>query len=178
MGREQKRKQQKKNARKIKEVEDVSLFTFSSFIKTTIALLLVIFFSYFILAFFVTKEYNFGTNNKDKNENADSSSSVSNLIVASNIFDQSENSYYVYFYDFNNEDERISSSISNISDVVYRVNTASGFNSKYVTDGSGNINAKTLDDLKVKAPTLIKIDNDTISSYYEGVNGIINALNK
>ena len=177
MGREQKRKQQKKIARKINE-EEVSLFTFSSFIKTTVALLLVIFFSYFILAFFVTKEYNFGTNNKDKNENADSSNSVSNQIVASNIFNQSENSYYVYFYNFNDEDERVSSSISNISDVVYRVNTASGFNSKYVTDGSGNINAKTLDDLKVKAPTLIKIDNDTISSYYEGVNGIINALNK
>lgn len=176
MGREQKRKQQKKIARKINEEEEASLFTFSSFIKTTIALLLVIFFSYFILAFFVTKEYNFGTNNKDKEENTDSSSSVSNPIVASNIFNQSEDSYYVYFYDFNDEDERVSSSISNISDVVYRVNTASGFNSKYVTDEVGNSKAKTLDDLKVKAPTLIKIDNDTISSYYEGVNDIINAL--
>ena len=76
-----------------------------------------------------------------------------------------------------NEDEKIKSYIDNISP-VYRVNTASRFNSKYVTNDTGNSNAKSLDDLKVKNPTLIKIDNDTIVSYYEGVSTIIDGINK
>lgn len=177
MGRELKRKQKKKYEGNVKEENDINLFTVSGFIRTVAGIVFVLFLSYFILAFFVTKELDFNSKKESDNSASESSSNVSNQILASNIFSQSEDSYYVYFYDFNNEDEKIKSYIDNISP-VYRVNTASGFNSKYVTTDTGNSNAKSLDDLKVKNPTLIKIDNDTIVSYYEGVSTIIDGINK
>ena len=40
-------------------------------------------------------------------------------------------------------------------------------NSKYIAEES-NKNAKKLEDLKVKAPTVIKIKNNEIVAYYEG----------
>ena len=39
-------------------------------------------------------------------------------------------------------------------------------NSKYISE-TGNKNAKKLEELKVVAPTLIKISNETITEYYE-----------
>ena len=173
MGREQKRKQVKKYKGRSNE-EETPLFTLSTFIRIVAVVFLIIFFSYFILAFFVTKEYKFGSDNNKKEETTNNSNSVSNQILASNIFNQEQDSYYVYFYNFSDEDERVSDSINNLSETVYRVNTNSGFNSKYVTEDSGNVNAKSLDDLKVKSPTLIKISNDTIIEYYEGINSIVN----
>ena len=47
-------------------------------------------------------------------------------------------------------------------------------NSKYVSDET-NKDAKNLEQLKVKAPTLIKITGETITEYYES-NEIINNL--
>ncbi len=173
MGREQKRRQQKKYVHKNNE-EEVKMFTLSGFIRTVCGIVIILFLSYFILAVFVTKEVDF--KKKDNSSSSNETSSVSNQILASNIFKQKEETYYVYFYDFNDEDSKISSSINNVSETVYRVNTASGFNSNYVTEDASNVNAKGLEDLKVKNPTLIKVTNDTIVSYYEGVDSIVKAL--
>ena len=175
MGREQKRKQDKNYKKKINE-DDIKLFTVSGAVKTVIGVLLILLISYFVLAFFVTKELKSSNKKDDTAEN--SSNTVSNQILASKIFDQSEENYYVYFYDFNDEDDKISSTIGNSSDTVYRVNTASGFNSNYVTEDKGNSSAKDLAGLKVKNPTLIKVSNDSIVEYYEGVSDILNHLSK
>ena len=176
MGREQRRKQQK-NYKNVVESDDFNLFTVSGTVKTIVGLIVVLLLSYFVLAFFVTKEIKFNNDGNSSN-GSDSSSNVSNQILAANVFLQNEDSYYVYFYDFGNEDDRISSNINNITDyTVYRVNTESGFNSRFVTSDAGNSNAKGIDDLKVKAPTLIKVSNDTIVEYYEGVNNIMKAVN-
>lgn len=176
MGRKQKRREEKKVRKNVKE-EEVQFFTLSGFVRTVCGVALILFLSYFILAFFVTKEYSFGSDNS-KSDSSESSNTVSNQILASKIFDQEGDLYYVYFYDFNDADEKISSYLGNISETVYKVNTASGFNSKYVTSDSGNRNVKDVNDLKVKAPTLIKVSNDTVVEYYEGVTEIINAINK
>lgn len=176
MGRELKRKQKKKYEGSVKENEEVNLFTVSGLIRTFAGIVIVLFLSYLILGFFVTKELSFKKSSKSTSSSSSDTSSVSNQILASNIFAQQEDSYYVYFYDFNNEDEKIKDYISGINETVYRVNTASGFNSKYVTSDKGNSSAKSLSDLKVKNPTLIKVSNDSIISYFEGVNSIIDGL--
>ena len=49
---------------------------------------------------------------------------------------------------------------------VYKVDTSSALNANYVSEES-NKSAKTLEDLKVSAPTLIKISGDEIVKYYE-----------
>lgn len=181
MGREQRRKQDKNYKHKVKENDEEKLFTKGTLIKIIIGCSLILFIFYFVLAIFVTKEvkvFDKSNNSTNTSEN-NSDSNVSNKILASKIFEQAEESYYVYFYDFNSEDEKLASAIGNISDTVYRVNTNDGFNKNYVsTSDKGNSNAKSLNDLKVINPTLIKVNNDTISEYYETVSGILNHLNK
>ncbi len=181
MGREQKRKQNKNYRHKVKEDGEEKLFTKGTFIKLIVGCALVLLIFYFVLAIFVTKEIKvFDKNNKDNDTSENSSdSSVSNKILASNIFEQEEDSYYVYFYDFDSEDEKLASAIGNISGTVYRVNTNDGLNKNYVsTSDKGNSSAKDLKNLKVINPTLIKVDNDTISEYYENVSDILKSLNK
>ena len=75
-----------------------------------------------------------------------------------------------YFYDFDEkeQDSRITTLVNNslTGSKVYKVNTKSAMNNKYVGE-TGNKNAKNLEDLKVVTPTLIKIANGTITEYYE-----------
>ena len=52
------------------------------------------------------------------------------------------------------------------------------FKSNYVTLDKGNRKVTSIENLKVKNPTLIKIDNDKVVSYNEGKNEIIKALGK
>ena len=86
---------------------------------------------------------------------------------------------YVYFYDFDSEDEDVGNAIDLISDdKVYRVDTKSGLNSKYVTSDSGNKDVSDINSLKVINPTIIKIDNDKVVEYHEGASDILSYLNK
>lgn len=179
MGREQKRKEQKKyrNVNHENEIVDGSMMKISTILKIILGVVLVIIIFYYFLAVFVTKEVDFSSNKKD-NSNSESSdtTSVSNAILAKNTFDQLDDIYYVYYYDFNDEDEVISSSIGSLSDYsIYRVDTNSGLNSNYVSD-SGNKGVTDISNLKVKNPTIIKIDHDKVVSYYEGVDEISNFL--
>ena len=41
-------------------------------------------------------------------------------------------------------------------------------NKNYVTEESGNRSVSSIDDLKVKNPTVIKITDDKVVGYYEG----------
>lgn len=180
MGRELRRKEEKMNKKnnnfkKNEELDfDIKGSTILKVIFFTVLILLVL---YYIVAVFITKEINVTwSSDTDNTEINYDSSGVSNKILAKNIFNQAEDSYYVYLYDFSNEDSGIASILATKDLTIYRVDTNSGLNKNYVTDGNGNRNAKSLADLKVKAPTLIKIDNDRITAYSEGKNEILNLL--
>ena len=43
---------------------------------------------------------------------------------------------------------------------------------------SGNRKVSNINDLKVKNPTLIKVDNDKVTAYYGGIGEIGDFLNK
>ena len=167
MGRELRRKQAKKEGRSLEKIEindDNQLKKYFINIFVIVGVFAII---YLLSALFITKELDWF--NKDKTEES-SSNGVSNSILASAIFKQNEEEYYVYFYDFDEEEK--DSTITNLvnssitSDKVYKVNTKSAMNANYVGETS-NKSAKTLSDLKVVAPTLIKISGDTITEYYE-----------
>lgn len=171
MGRELRRKQAKKEGKSLKKEEIVEKSQISKLIKTVILLLVIIGAIYLISIIFITKEVDWFEKDEETQQET-----VTNSILASRIFEQSEETYYVYFYDFNDEDTNITSVItSNVSEELYRVDTNSALNAKYVSEES-NKKAKKLDDLKVKAPTLIKISGDTITEYYED-SEILNELN-
>ena len=174
MGRELRRKQAKKEGKSLKNENITEDYSLTKFIKVLIIVILSAVLLYLVSAIFITKEINlFG-----KNNTTNTTQTVSNAILAKSIFNQSEESYYVYFYDFNENNNSINTTISSklSSSKVYRVDTSSSFNSKYVSDTS-NKEAKTLDDLKVVKDTLIKIEGDTITMYLEGEEEITSNLN-
>ena len=167
MGRELRRKQAKKDGKSLEREEVVETNQVRKYLFTVIGIVAVFAIIYLVSALFITKELDWF--NKDKTEEKESNN-VDNAILASNIFKQNEETYYVYFYDFDEEEKNsaITTLVNNslTSSKVYKVNTKSAMNSKYVGE-TGNKNAKTLEDLKVVAPTLIKISSDTITEYYE-----------
>lgn len=177
MGRELKRKQAKKEGKNLKkELYNMNMDNDNQiykFVKMMITLVIIFAVLYIVVGIFVTKEINF-SGNKD-NEVTDS---VSNKILASSIFNQKEEEYYVYFYDFENMNNTIESTLtSKLSEAkIYRVDTKDALNQNYVTEGTGNKSAKTLDDLKVVDNTLIKIVNNEIVRYYETEDEIVSGL--
>lgn len=182
MGREQKRKELKKykNKKIEEEIAGQDMMKVSTILKIILGVVVVILIFYYGLAIFVTKEVDLSSKNKSNDTSeSDNSNSVSNAILAKNTFSQVDDVYYVYYYNFNDEEEVISNSIGNLTDyTIYRVDTSSGLNSNYVDSNNSNKNVTDISNLKVKNPTLIKIDNDKVVAYYDGVNEISNFLNK
>lgn len=182
MGREQKRREQFKNKNKKVEEELDTSIKLTTLLKLVGFMVILLFVIYYVLAVFVTKEISISNGNANSSnseeETENNATTVSDRILASNIFNQKEDEYYVYFYDFSDENEAVASVMSNISTKVYKVDTSSSLNSKYVTDEKGNKKAKKVEDLRVKNSTVIKIDNDKIVEYYEGSSEILDGLSK
>lgn len=164
MGRELRRKQAKREGKSLKNEEIKEEYNVKKIVITCVIVLVSIGFVYLISALFITKELDWFS----KEEVKENTSSVENSILASAIFKQKEDEYYVYFYDFNEDNNMYKNIVSSklSSKKVYNVDTSSGLNSNYVSDVS-NKKATGLDDLKVINDTVIKIVGDTIVEYYE-----------
>ncbi len=164
MGRELRRKQAKREGKSLKNEEIKEEYNVKKIVITCVIVLVSIGFVYLISALFITKELDWFS----KEEVKENTSSVGNSILASAIFKQKEDEYYVYFYDFNEDNNMYKNIVSSklSSKKVYNVDTSSGLNSNYVSDVS-NKKATGLDDLKVINDTVIKIVGDTIVEYYE-----------
>ncbi len=165
MGRELRRKQAKREGKSLQKEEIVEKNQIKQLISITIILVVIIGLIYLISALFITKELDWF----DKDDAPTTPTLATNTILASEIFKQSEEEYYVYFYDYEDEDTDISSHITSklSSSKVYKVDTNNGLNNKYVSEESNKL-AKNLSELKVKAPTIIKVTGEAISAYYEG----------
>lgn len=164
MGRELRRKQAKREGKSLKNEEIKEEYNVKKIVITCVIVLVSIGLVYLISALFITKELDWFS----KEEVKENTSSVGNSILASAIFKQKEDEYYVYFYDFNEDNNMYKNIVSSklSSKKVYNVDTSSGLNSNYVSDVS-NKKATGLDDLKVINDTVIKIVGDTIVEYYE-----------
>lgn len=164
MGRELRRKQAKREGKSLKSEEIKVEYNVKKIVITCVIVLVSIGLVYFISALFITKELDWFS----KEEVKENTSGVENSILASAIFKQKEDEYYVYFYDFNEDNNMYKNIVSSklSSKKVYNVDTSSGLNSNYVSDVS-NKKAIGLDDLKVVNDTVIKIVGDTIVEYYE-----------
>lgn len=164
MGRELRRKQAKREGKSLKSEEIKVEYNVKKIVITCVIVLVSIGLVYLISALFITKELDWFS----KEEVKENTNSVENSILASAIFKQKEDEYYVYFYDFNEDNNMYKNIVSSklSSKKVYNVDTSSGLNSNYVSDVS-NKKATGLDDLKVVNDTVIKIVGDTIVEYYE-----------
>lgn len=165
MGRELRRKQAKKEGKSLQREIPNEKHQLKNLVIIITILIVIIGIIYLLSALFVTKELDWFDNESD---NGETENVVTNTILASEIFRQSEEEYYVYFYDYDDEDEEIASSISSklSKSKIYKVDTGSALNKNYVSEES-NKSAKKLEDLKVKASTVIKISGEQIVAYYE-----------
>ena len=164
MGRELRRKQAKKEGKSLKKEIQKEEHQMKNLLIITMVLVFIVCITYLISAVFITKELSGKNNDTNVNETV---GNVPNTILAAETFKQKEEEYYVYFYDYEEENQEISSVVNGIKDLtVYKVNTRSALNKNYVSEES-NKKAKNLSSLKVKAPTVVKVSGDTIVAYYE-----------
>ena len=173
MGRELRRKQAKKQGKEINN-EDLKVegINFKNLFKLVIISGIIFGLFYLATALFMTEELDWFSK-KNETTNTDTTPSVANTILAKEALSQKEDTYYVYFYDYTDEVSSVSTSIRSIKDKVYKVNTKDGFNSNYVSEET-NKDASNIEELKVKALTLIKVVDGFIVEYYEGKEEINN----
>ena len=173
MGRELRRKQAKKDGKSLEKEEVVEEQHIRRYVIIVMIIIIILSSLYILSSLFITKELDwFKKNDVEETTQKEASSDI----LASDMFKQADEEYYVYFYDFDEKENVITEIVGNqlAYSKVYRVNTNLVMNAKYIGETS-NKKAKSLDDLKVVPPTLIQISSGVITGYYEG-NEIINLL--
>ncbi len=101
-------------------------------------------------------------------------------ILAGSSFGQSEDEYYVIYYDSTNEYSTVSSLVSsyqlNGGDIkLYSVDLANAINKKYITDG--DIVTSDASSLRVKENTLLKFNNGEVTETITDLSEIMEILN-
>ena len=95
-------------------------------------------------------------------------------ILAEMSFKQKEDEYFVIYYEFGSNDavllESLSSTLSSTAK-VYKVDLKKNFNKNYISDGDVKTPA-SIDDLKVKNPTLLRVKNKKVTNFVTGTNNI------
>lgn len=103
-------------------------------------------------------------------------------ILAGTSFSKKENEYLVLFYNVEEDENSVYGDL--ISDYqskedkipIYYVDLSNAMNKSVVSDES-NDSASSVEELKIKEPTLIKFSANSISEYIEGEEAISNYLN-
>ena len=182
MGRELRRKEEHKNKNKKREVVEEKISAIYG-LKIVGAVLILLVSLYFVLAVFITKEINIITSKEEVSESANQDSSNNDRILAASIFKQKEEEYYVLVYDTSDTKTMLGnwkSKYEGTKDAlkVYVVNPKVSLNNKYIVNDNSNTSPTGYQDLKIKAPTLIKISSKSVTEYIEGENEIKNVFNK
>ena len=165
-------KKQKKNYEMDEEQNYLSRFVL------TIGLIIILLIAlYLIVGIFITKTITF----KKSEETKEEATIDNSTILIGDVFNQKEDSYYVLIYDKKDEKSSLDKFLSlykNKSDAltVYTVDSSVSFNSKYIVEKDSNTNPSSYEDLRVISPTLIKIENKSVTGYYEGSESIIEIL--
>lgn len=148
-------------------------------VKNGIIVGIVVIFSLVIVYFMIaiaTGEINIG-GKKDNTDSYASDNSYDNMIMASTTFDKFENEYMVIFYSEKNKTDNLDLIISSYKGDIklYKVNTDEVIN-KFVLSDEENSSATNKDELKVKTPTLLTINNKKITYYTSSEDEIAEKL--
>lgn len=174
MGRELRRKEAKRNGKNVREAQKLSKekpMTMKQFITIIVVLLVFFVILYILTGIFITKDIKWF----DKKDNTtDDVSTISNKILGVDSLRQSEEEYYVYYYDTTNENSEVTNTVNMLGKMVYKVDLHDAFNANIVGDPSGVVS--DISELKVADPTVIKVVNGTITEYYTGVEQITTTL--
>ena len=173
MGRELKRKQAKRDGKNVREVqkkvEDKPLSPKTFVIIMTVIILFFIVL-YILTGIFVTKEIKWF----DKKDNKEEVTTITNKILAVDSLKQTEETYYVYYYDAKEEDSEVSSIVNRLTEKVYRVDLDDAFNTNFVGEPSGV--TSDINTLKVSNPTVVKVVSEQMTELHTGKEEIKNNL--
>lgn len=161
----------------ISESNEDNVFRFITTIAGIILLLIAV---YLIVGIFFTKEIDFNKKEED-NKTTDSATIDNKTITAGQVFDQKDDSYYVLIYDFDSKLTNLSTFVSVYSSKedsipIYKIDSANKMNSNFIVEKDSNQNPTSYSDLKIKSPTLIKIESGKVTSYIEDESEIKNTL--
>lgn len=178
MDRKQALKEIKKQKREFNDEEEKSFI--NRFMMTIGIVLLALVALYLFIGIFVTKSITFG---KDKEEEKEEVSIDKSTILASQIFDQKEDEYYVLVYNPSDKVYNIEQFISIYKSkegaiTLYKVDSTKKFNANYIVEKDSNKNPTSYEDLKIITPTLIKISSKNVTEYIEGFEEVKNVFKK
>ena len=102
-------------------------------------------------------------------------------ILAGSSFNMKDNEYLVVYYDFTDEeltdlDSAIYSYSSSDETRIYTVDMSNAFNLKFVAEKESNKSPKSVNDLAIDGPTLIKFKDGKVTKYIEDSEEIIKYL--
>ena len=173
MGRELRRKQAKRDGKNVREVQkkikDKPLSP-KTFITIIIVLLSFFVILYLLTGIFITKEIKWFSNNNNEEQIVE----IQNKILATDSLRQTDEEYYVYFYDTTKENTEVANALYSIKEKIYRVDLNDAFNSNFVGEPSGIV--ENINDLKVSNPTIIKVSYEKITELYSGKDEILVAF--
>ena len=171
-------KEMRKQKRNYNDEEEKNFV--SRFVMTIGLVLVALVALYLFVGIFITKSISFGK--KDKEETTEVASDKT-TILASQIFDQQEDEYYVLVYDTTDEVHNIEQFLNLYKSksgalTVYKVDSSKKFNSKYIVTEDSNKNPESINDLRIISPSLIKISSKHVSEYIEGFEEVKNVFKR
>ena len=178
MDRKQALKEIKKQKRDFNDEEEKSFI--NRFIMTIGMVLIALVALYLFIGIFVTKSITFGNDKKEEKEEVSIDSSV---ILASQIFDQKEDEYYVLVYNPSDKVHSLEQFIALYKAkqdkiTLYTVDSTKKFNSQYIVEKDSNKTPSSSEDLRIISPTLIKINSKNVTEYIEGYEEVKNVFKK
>ncbi len=131
---------------------------------------------FFVLFYVITLQIT--NKNEAKKTDTETVESTGEILLGRS-FNMSDKSYYVLYYDTTNEEvvntcKSMFSSYrsANGEESIYYVDMNSGFNKSYVTTEETNKSVEQVSDLRINGPTLIRIEQNHIVEYVEGLDNI------
>ena len=167
-------KQDKKNKNTFEETNYANRF-----VMTLGLVLIVLIGSYLVIGIFITKTIKFGS--EEKKEEKTEIVIDNSTILMGQVFDQKVDEYYVLIYNPNDTKSIIKNWKQNYESKtgaikIFVVDSSNQLNKKYITKDESNKTPTSYSDLKVKEPTLIKINNKSVIEYIEGDEQIVEKL--
>lgn len=136
----------------------------------TILVVILIFVGFYFLSIYVTNK------NKEKKTNT---KDMTGEIILGKSFSMSSQDYYVLYYD--STDKIVAGTCKDLfssyhsahgEGSIYYVDMNSGFNKPFVTDGESNKAPGSEKELSINGPTLIKVSQNALVEYVEGLEAI------
>ena len=147
--------------------------------KRVVIILLCVVLLFGLMYFLTTRILSKEVTKKRKQNEVTESSIQYEKILAGESFTMDQEEYYVVYYDSTDTElsKTISTYQSDKKDIkLYSVDLNDGMNKKYITDS--DINTSSIENLKVKNPTLVHFKNKEIVDTITDENEIEDYLNK